>query len=123
MINGAVNHRREAVVRLRLRGTNNSEAEIDAIVDTGFSESLTLPSVVMNALAYVRSADGSARLADGSTSSFDVCMGEVEWRGTHKKVIIYVVGDEPLVGMRLLAGHQLRVDVMAGGAVEIIPLS
>jgi hypothetical protein len=32
------------------------------------------------------------------------------------------VGDEALVGMRLLAGHELRIAVVPGGAVEIAAL-
>jgi hypothetical protein len=35
-------------------------------------------------------------------------------------VLAYVVGrDEVLVGMRLLAGHELRVEVRPGGDVEV----
>jgi predicted aspartyl protease len=44
MIRGTVNASREAVVRLRLRGPTGVEAEIDAIIDTGFTETLTLPA-------------------------------------------------------------------------------
>jgi hypothetical protein len=32
------------------------------------------------------------------------------------------VGDEVLLGMRLLAGHELRIAVVPGGSVEITPL-
>ena len=33
-----------------------------------------------------------------------------------------LVGDEALIGMRLLAGHELRIAVVPGGGVEITPL-
>jgi hypothetical protein len=32
------------------------------------------------------------------------------------------VGDEVLLGMGLLAGHELRIAVVPGGVVEITPL-
>jgi hypothetical protein len=32
------------------------------------------------------------------------------------------VGNEPLLGMRLLAGHKLVIEVVPGGLVEITPL-
>jgi hypothetical protein len=46
----------------------------------------------------------------------------VEWNGGWRPVLVSAVGDEPLVGMRLLAGHELRIAVVPGGVVEITPL-
>ena len=43
MIRGTVNARLEAVVRLRVRGLGGAELDVDAVVDTGFTSSLTLP--------------------------------------------------------------------------------
>jgi hypothetical protein len=44
LIRGAVNARLEAVVRLRVRGPGGAETDVDAIVDTGFTSSPTLPA-------------------------------------------------------------------------------
>jgi hypothetical protein len=44
------------------------------------------------------------------------------WDSTWRPVRVSAVGDEVLVGMRLLAGHELRVAVVPGGPVEISPL-
>jgi hypothetical protein len=35
---------------------------------------------------------------------------------------VWATGNEALVGMRLLAGHELRFAVVPGGVVEITPL-
>ena len=43
MIQGIVNDRHEAIVRLRVRGPGGVESEVSAIVDSGFTSSLTLP--------------------------------------------------------------------------------
>jgi hypothetical protein len=51
-----------------------------------------------------------------------MCAVEVTWGGTWRPVLVSAVGDEPLFGMRLLAGHKLRIDVVPGGVVEILPL-
>ena len=72
MIRGAVNARHEAVVRLRLRGPGGIEAEVDAIVDSGFTSSLTLPATKATALGLVRQSGSSAVLADGSDNSTSV---------------------------------------------------
>jgi clan AA aspartic protease len=118
---GAVNARHEAVIRLRLRGPG-AETEVNAVVDTGFTAALTLPAGVVAALGLVRQSGGTARLADGSVRQFDVFAAEVKWEGAWRTVLASAVGDEPLLGMRLLAGHKLAIEVVPGGAVEVTPL-
>ena len=121
MIRGAVNVRLEAIVRLRVRGPGGAEADVDAIIDTGFTSSLTLPPALVTALGLVRQSGGTALLADGSIRQFDIYAAEVDWGGTWRPVLVSVVGSEILLGMRLLAGHQLRVEAVPGGVVEITP--
>jgi clan AA aspartic protease len=121
MIRGAVNARLEAVARLRVRGPGGAEADVDAVIDTGFTASLTLPPAVVAALGLARQSGGSALLADGSVRPFDIYAAEVDWGGTWRPVLVWVVGAEVLLGMGLLAGHQLRVEAVSGGVVEITP--
>ena len=122
MIQGVVDARRAAVVRLRLRGPGGVETEVDAIVDTGFTSYLTLPVVTVAALSLPRHSGGKAVLGDGSASRFDICSAEVEWGGIWQTVLVSVLGNETLLGMRLLEGHKLVIDVVPGGLVEILPL-
>jgi predicted aspartyl protease len=60
-----VNARNEAVVCLRVRGPGGSELDVDAVVDSGFTASLTLPATTVVALGLVRQSGGGAVLADG----------------------------------------------------------
>jgi clan AA aspartic protease len=122
MIRGAVNARNEAVVPLRVRGPGGAVADVEAVIDSGFSASLTLPAATVTGLALVRQSGGRALLADGSVRQFDIFAAEVEWDGGWRSVLVSAVGDEVLMGMRLLAGHELRIAVVPGGAVEITPL-
>jgi clan AA aspartic protease len=122
MIRGVVNARREAVVRLRVRGPGGVESDVDAIVDSGFTSSLTLSATMVTALGLARQSSSSAVLADGSVRQFDIFAAEVAWGGTWRAVLVSVVGNESLLGMRLLAGHKLVVEVVPGGLVEILPL-
>ena len=122
MIRGTVNAMLEAVIRLRVRGPGGAELGVDAVVDSGFTASLTLPAEVVAAFGLVRQSGGGAVLADGSVRQFDIYAAEVEWDGNWRPILVSAVGDEILVGMRLLAGHALRVAVEPGGAVEIEPL-
>jgi clan AA aspartic protease len=122
VIRGAVNARSEAVVRLRVRGPGGAEADVHAVIDTGFTASLTLPPAVVTALGLVRQSGGNALLADGSTRPFDIYAAEVDWGGTWRPVLAWAVGTEVLLGMRLLAGHQLRVEAVPSGVAEITPI-
>jgi len=122
MIRGVVNARHEAIVRLRVRGPGGSELDVDTVIDSGFTASLTLPATTAAALCLARQSGGGAVLADGSVRQFDVYAAEVEWNGGWRPVLVSAVGDEALVGMRLLAGHELWIAVVPGGVVEITPL-
>ncbi len=123
MILGTVNARNEALVQLRLRGPSGIETAIETIVDSGFTAALTLPMANVTALNLTRNSGSEAVMADGSVRQFDIYAAEVWWGNGWQSVMVSAVGYESLLGMRLLAGHQLRVDVIAGGVVEITPLS
>lgn len=122
MIPGVVNARLEALVRLQVRGPGGTVLGVDVIVDSGFTASLTLPMALVTALALTRASGGTAVLADGSVRQFDIFAAEVAWGGTWRAVLVSAVGNESLLGMRLLAGHKLAVDVVPSGCVEITPL-
>jgi clan AA aspartic protease len=122
MIRGAVNAHDEAVVRLRVRGPGGVEASVDAVIDSGFSGSLTLPAAIVSQLGLVRRSSGRGTLADGSIQIYEVYAAELEWDASWRLVHVSAIGGETLVGMRLLAGHELRVEVEPNGDVEITPL-
>jgi clan AA aspartic protease len=122
MIRGVVNVRSEAVVRLRVRGPAGDEVDVDAVIDTGFTASLALPAALVTGLGLIRQSGGSALLADGSTRPFDVYAAEVDWHGAWRPILVWAVGTDVLLGMRLLAGHELRVEAVPGGVVTIAPL-
>ncbi len=121
MLSDSVNARREAVVSLRVRGPAG-DATLDVVIDTGFSGALTLPPAVVSALGLVLQSQSRAVLADGSVKLFDVFDAEVEWENSWRAILVSVVGTEALAGMRLLAGHELRVAVVPGGAVTVTPI-
>ncbi|MCY2994314.1 MAG: clan AA aspartic protease [Planctomycetota bacterium] len=122
MIRGVVNARREAIVPLRMRGPGGDEMTLDAVVDSGFTAALALPVAVVAALGLARQSTGGAVLADGSVRQFDIYAAEVAWDGDWRSVLVSAVSNEVLLGMRLLANHELRIAVVPGGAVEITPL-
>ncbi len=122
MFQGVLNARSEAIVCLRLRGPSGIESKVEFIVDSGFSSSLTLSATMVATLGLTRVSGSKAVLADGSVRQFDLCAAEVDWGGTWRTVLVSANGNEPLLGMRLLADHKLAVEEVPGGLVEILPL-
>ena len=119
MIEGTVNAAYEAALILTVEGPEGHAREIEAAVDTGYNGFLTLPPVLVTELALPFVTSGEATLADGSAVGFDIHMVTVYWDGQARHVEADAAETTPLVGMRLLAGHDLRVEVEHGGQVVI----
>ncbi|MDE0066325.1 MAG: hypothetical protein OXN44_05560 [Acidimicrobiaceae bacterium] len=122
MIEGRVNARLEATLYLDVQRPGGRTRTIEAVVDTGYSEFLTLPADRVGELGLTRKHRGSARLADGSEIAFDVYDAELFWNGQAIAVLVDEAETTPLVGMALLEGHELRIEVRTGGRVLIDPL-
>ena len=90
---GAVSARLEPEVRVRLRGPAGNDIEVTAVIDTGYTGSLTLPVGVASSLGLARQAGGRAVLADGSVRRFDTFAAEVLWGGAWVGVVVSAVGD------------------------------
>lgn len=111
--------RLEAVIRLTVSGFGGQEIEADFIIDTGFSGHLSLRPDQVAALALLPKDLVAAIMADGSAHDVTLYDAVVRWDGVD--VIVSVVGDDadPLIGMDLLRGFNLSIDVVEGGEVRI----
>lgn len=107
MIVGAMNSQREAIVRLVVVGPGGQERHIEAVLDTGYTGSLTLPSAVVSDLGLPFRGRGSVVLGDGSESEFDVHEATIAWAGERRSAAIDVAETDPLLGMGLLLGNEL----------------
>ncbi len=119
MIEGVVNAAYEAVITLTVQGPAGQTQDIDAVVDTGFTGFLTLPSGVVMELGLPFINVSQATLADGSEVTLDVFRATVLWDGEPRYVRAYAADATPLTGMRLLDRHNLNIDVEDGGKVVI----
>ena len=115
-----MNAAREAVVRLTLQGPTGQEREVEAVIDTGYSGFLTTSPALVSELGLAHRGQNYAALAGGSEVVFGFYALTVLWDGQPRQVDTDVLGDvRPLVGMRLLDGHSLHMDVEDGGRVVI----
>lgn len=118
MITGVVKSG-EGRIRITVKGLRGREQEVEAIVDTGYSASLTLPPALIAALGLPWQTMDTARLADGSECIFSVYEARVVWDGKVRQILVDEADADPLVGMRLLKGHELKMQVRARGKVTI----
>ena len=119
MIEGVVNAAREAVVTLLLQDSAGREREVDAVIDTGFNRYLTLPSTLVTELDASFLGVTRVVLANGSEETLDMHGVTVLWDGQQREVDALVADTTPLVGMSLLDGYSLYVEVRSGGRVVI----
>ena len=119
MIEGIVNAYYEPVITLYLQGPYGQIQEVEAVVDTGYNGLLTLPPSVVSDLQLPYESRGEARLADGNVAEFDIYGVTVHWDGQSRHIEADEASSVPLVGMMLLEGHNLNIDVENGGRVLI----
>ena len=118
MITGAVKSD-EARIRLTVKGRRGREQEVEAVIDSGFTGALTLPPALIATLGLRWRSVDRATLADGSTCVFHVYVGKLDWDGRVRTILVAEANADPLVGMRLLRGHELKMEVRARGKVTI----
>ena len=113
----------EARIRLIVRGPRGREQEVDAVIDTGFTASLSLPPALVVALGLEWRTFDRGALADGRECLFDVYEARVLWDGKKRRLLVDEADTDPLVGMALLKGYELRMSVRSRGKVTIKRLS
>ena len=122
MIKGTVTSSRQARIRLTVFGAGAQQQDVDALVDTGFNLFLTLPATTIAALALPFALRTQASLADGSLVQLDCYRTTVDWDGQVGAILVVSADGDPLVGMSLLYGSRVTLDVVDGGPVTIEPL-
>jgi clan AA aspartic protease len=118
MITGSVKAD-EARIRLTAQGRKDRTQEVEAVIDSGYTGALTLPPALRMLLGLRWQSTQRATLADGSTCVFQVYVGKVVWDGKVRQVLVDEADADPLIGMRLLRGHELKMHVRYRGKVTI----
>ena len=119
MMTGVVNTDLEALLRLTVRDAGGSPRDVEAVIDTGFNGFLTLPPALIAALGLPWLCRQQGQLADGSLLAFDVYVATVDWHGQPRSVEVEAADAQPLLGMAMMQGSELRMQVVPGGSVAI----
>ncbi|NJM77315.1 MAG: clan AA aspartic protease [Acaryochloridaceae cyanobacterium RU_4_10] len=122
MMQGYVNTNYEAVISVVVSYDGKLKS-INAVIDTGFTGFLSLPSEIVADLNLPWSYRDRATLGDGSETLFDIHEASVIWDGQFREIEVNSADTEPLLGMSMLRGYRLQVDNIQGGlvAIEALP--
>ena len=119
MIEGRINDRYEPVVTISLTAPRGESREVEAVVDTGFNGFLVLPPELVEELDLPFLHYSRSFLADDREMNLQTHQATINWSGDTRRVRAIASGSAVLVGMQLLEGHRLEMDVRTGGAVQI----
>jgi predicted aspartyl protease len=119
MIIGQISADREAVIPLLFLDSEEQTTEEEAVLDTGFTDFLTLPLVLIATLRLTFRESVEFVLGDSSPVQFYTYVATVLWDGETKNILVLASEGGPLVGMSMLYGYRVTLDVLDGGAVTI----
>ena len=123
MMFGRVNANCEAFIRFVVGNQSGQRKAIDAVIDTGFTGFVSLSSSIITELNLPWSYRDRGTLGDGSEVIFDIYLATAIWDGQVRTIEVNAAETEPLVGMSLMRGYELRIQAVEGGQVEISALS
>ncbi|MGH2363197.1 MAG: clan AA aspartic protease [Chloroflexota bacterium] len=113
----------EARIQVTVRGPDGRELNATAVIDTGFTGALTLSRTSIQRLALPYLHELVATLADGATFVTATYEAQVVWDGHLRAITVMAANGDPLVGMALLHGYHLGLDVVSGGVITITALT
>ena len=118
MITGTVLNRC-VFVELSLIGPNEQTADVEFVLDSGFTGVTTLAPEVCAALALPFLRLQPAGLADGSPLLLEVYKVTLFWDGEKRDVEVLALEGAPLIGMTLLEDSDVRFQGRDGGFVSV----
>jgi clan AA aspartic protease len=122
MIQGTVDRALDARISVTILSAHETQQSIEAIIDTGFNGFLTLPANLLNDLDAERIGYGRVILADGSEKLAPIYEVAILWDGHRTALEVDAADTEPLIGMALMEGYQLQIDVRESGVVNLTRL-
>lgn len=121
MIVGQFTESNEAILVLTVSNPAGQQAQVRAVIDTGFTEFLVLPQRIVSQLSLPQVDVEELSLADGSIARFSVHEASVLWDGEPRAVPAYAADGGALVGVGLLRGSVATFEFVDGGMVTIEP--
>ena len=121
MITGKIRDERVAIIEMEVIGLTQ-RAKIEATLDTGFTGYLTLPEFLVDYLRLPQIGTRRTIIAHGRAVILDLYLAKVIWHGKESDIEVLRTDKQPLIGMSLLRGSRVTLDVVTNGDVTITPM-
>lgn len=118
MLTGTISNL-QAWVAVEILDRNGQSHTVEVLLDTGFDGHLKLTVATIQELELARSGYRYGELADGTTVQFMSYDSTVLWDGQPRFVTVIEADADPMLGMELLLGSRVTLDVLEGGPVII----
>lgn len=122
MLIGHVTQDNEAVLPMNILGAEGP-IQVEAVIDTGYNGFLTLPRTTIEELDLTFVGPARAALGDGNEVTMDLFLASVQWEDGLRDVLVLETDGGTLIGMAMLGGCRVVMDVEEGGGVSIESLS
>ena len=109
----------QPIAEVFVYGQSNTRARVQAVVDTGFTQHLTLPVGAITTSNLEFAFKEMLTMANDN----DVYTASIDWGGRKRQVEIHATEGDPLIGMAMLRDHDLHVRVVPEGPVSIAPIA
>ena len=109
----------EFLFPLLLRNPEGEELEVQAVLDTGFTGYLVLPTDTIRQLALRQEDTEEVSLGDGSITLFSVHEVIVVWDDEPRNVTALGADGDILIGVQLLRGSVTVLEAVDGGEITI----
>ena len=101
---------------------SNGEGEavpVEAVIDTGFTEFLSLPPSLIRTLGLERGQDMELSTAGGRVIKSPTYSATVDWHGSNRRIRVIALADRPLIGMSLLWDSDIAITARENGRVSV----
>jgi clan AA aspartic protease len=122
MISGYVNDDLEPIVPLTVEDVSGNRQLLEARIDSGFDGWLSLSPAILASLGVPVVDREDVLLGDGSVQSVVVHDTPILWDGGPLVVRTDAFDTPPTIGLALLEGYEIRIEVKRGGMVTITKL-
>ena len=123
MLTGRVNGDLQAWLTVEIMTPNGQPRPIEVALDTGFNGQIALPAITIQRLELSEESSRLAITATGDRVRLTTYYTTMMWHGEPRIIEVVEADSEPLLGMELLLGNRVTLDVLEGGPVTIYPLS
>ena len=109
----------DALIPIGIEDRDGTQHSYQVVIDTGFDGTLSLPLADIERLGL---REGDARifeLANGREYLSRTFNAVVHWDGGRYEVVVNEMGKRPLLGMELLSGRRVTLDVVEDGPVTV----